>query len=227
VKYVIQDYWVYLETIQFVNDIRIYGKMYKIEFDNESPYERFNTKDADGQALVHLVNLVCPDDAIGIEVGVFTAETYCTLLQNCPNIKYLYGIDNYKPYTDYLKEPYDGTPAYHCDAKTIDFVEHVATHNIEWSGAKEKSQVIKKDSSVAKNDFADEFADFIFIDTYLSLEQAEIDLADWYPKLKRGGIFSGHDWNAPVIQQAVNKFRDLNSIDSKLSIFDNTWIWIK
>lgn len=201
--------------------------MYKIEFDNESPFERFNTKDADGQSLVHIINLLCPDNTIGIEVGVFTAETYCTILQNCPNLDTLYGVDNYKPYTDYLKEPYDGTPAYHCDQKTIDFVEKVAQHNIEWSGKKEKSKIIKEDSSIAKESFTDEFADFIFIDTYLSLEQAETDLSDWYPKLKSGGIFSGHDWNAPVIQKAVNRFREINNISGRLSIFDNTWIWIK
>jgi hypothetical protein len=200
---------------------------YKIEFDNESPYERFHTKDADGQVLVHLINLLCPDDAIGIEVGVFTAETYCTFLQNCPNIKFLYGVDSYLPYTDYLKEPYDGTPAYHCDQKTIDFVEHVAMHNIDWSGYKEKAMMLKMDSSIAKNRFDDGSADFIFIDTYLSLEQAEKDLNDWYSKLKTGGIFAGHDWNAPVIQKAVNKFREENNITQKLSVFDNTWIWIK
>lgn len=200
---------------------------YKIEFDNESPYERFHTKDADGQSLVHIVNLLCPPNSVGIEVGVFTAETYCTLLQNCPNIKLLYGVDNYKPYTDYLKEPYDGTPAYHCDQKTIDFVEHIAMHNIDWSGHKEKAIMVKMDSSIAKNRFEDESADFIFIDTYLSLEQAETDLNDWYPKLKRGGIFAGHDWNAPVIQRAVHTFREANNITDTLSVFDNTWIWIK
>ncbi len=201
--------------------------MYKIDFDNESFFERFNTKDADGQSLIHLINLVCPDEAIGIEVGVFTAETYCTILQNCPNLKTLYGVDNYKPYIDYLKEPYDGTPSYYCDEKTIDFVEHIATHNIEWSGQKEKSTMIKQDSSVAKEIFDNESVDFIFIDTYLSLEQAENDLADWYPKLKVGGIFAGHDWNSTVIQKAVNEFRDANSITKRLSVFDNTWIWIK
>ena len=201
--------------------------MYKIDFDNESHFERFNSKDADGQSLVHIINLLCPDNSIGIEVGVFTAETYCTILQNCPKVHTLYGVDNYKPYIDYLKEPYDGTPAYYCDSKTIDFVERIAAHNIEWSGKKEKSRMIKEDSSIAKNLFQDESADFIFIDTYLSLEQAETDLSDWYPKLKVGGVFSGHDWNAPVIQKAVNNFRSINNISGDFSVFDNTWMWIK
>jgi len=201
--------------------------MYKIEFDTESPYERFNTKDADGQSLVHIINLLCPNNAIGIEVGVFTAETYCTILQNCPNLEMLYGIDNYKPYWDFLKEPYNEIPAYYCDHKTIDFVEKIADHNIEWSGKKEKSKMIKEDSSIAKDYFADQFADFIFIDTYLTLEQAEVDLSDWYPKLKVGGVFAGHDWNASVIQKAVYAFRDANKIYGTLSTFDNTWMWIK
>ena len=34
-------------------------------------------------------------DLIGLELGVFRAESHLTILQNCPNVKKLYGIDNW------------------------------------------------------------------------------------------------------------------------------------
>ena len=63
----------------------------------------FNTKEADGQSLVHLINLMLGDNITGAEVGAATALTSCTLLQNCPSLK-LYVIDAWKPFMDYIKD---------------------------------------------------------------------------------------------------------------------------
>ena len=76
-----------------------------------SDFYDFKDCKSDVQSIVHVINLL-GKELVGTEVGVFRAVSFCTLLQNCPNIKTLFGIDSYKPYTDYLKEPYDGSPAY-------------------------------------------------------------------------------------------------------------------
>lgn len=190
------------------------------------PY-RFITKEADGQSLVHLINLHLGNEIVGAELGVFRAVTFCTLLQNCPSIKMLYGIDAYVPYTDYLKHPYDGTPAYSIDAKQIEYIRLTACHNIEFSGCCDRATIVQEDSSVAVNRFPDGYFDFIFVDTYMTYEQAAKDLKDWYPKLKKGGLFSGHDYMTSPIQRAVGEFRDKNKVTSKMSVFDSTWAWIK
>lgn len=58
--------------------------------------------------------------------------------------------------------------------------------------------------------FPDEYFDFIYIDGYAHTGQNEgHTLRQWYPKLKIGGIFSGHDYceqKWPKTFNQVNKF---------------------
>ena len=69
--------------------------------------DNYNFKDAqyDVKSLIHLFNLQ-GKELVGLELGVLRAESFCSILQNCPNIKTLYGVDSWKPYTDILGEPY-------------------------------------------------------------------------------------------------------------------------
>ena len=182
----------------------------------------FDDKHCDGQSLIHLINLKLGSDLIGLELGVFRAQTFCAFLSNCPNIKKLYGIDAFKPYTDYLADP----PIV-WDHKSVDFIKSTAIHNIKFCNDNHKAELIEEDSSRALELFEDNTFDFIFIDTYMSKEQSDKDLNEWYPKLKSGGLFSGHDWVSPLIQESVTEFRKLKNINAQLSCFDNTWCWIK
>ena len=55
--------------------------------------------------------------------------------------------------------------------------------------------------------FADESLDFIFIDASHDYENVMIDLKSWYPKVKRGGAFAGHDYPAwSGVKKAVDEF---------------------
>ena len=53
--------------------------------------DNYNFKDAqfDVKSLIHLFNLQ-GKDLIGLELGVLRAESFCSILQNCPNVKTLY-----------------------------------------------------------------------------------------------------------------------------------------
>lgn len=55
-------------------------------------------------------------------------------------------------------------------------------------------QIIRKDSLEAAKQFPDEFFDWLYLDADHSLEGCANDLRAWYPKLKTGGIFAGHDY---------------------------------
>jgi len=168
------------------------------------------------------------EDLIGAEIGVYAGDSFLTILQNCGNIKKLYGVDNYQPYSDFLKENYDGkTPAYQVDKKTIEYVKLTAYHRLEYSGHQDKIVFYEMDSNDAAKQFPEEYLDFIFIDTYMTYEQAKNDMEVWYPKVKTGGIFAGHDWTCTAIQDAVLNFRTENNINSRMGTFDNTWIWYK
>lgn len=59
--------------------------------------------------------------------------------------------------------------------------------------------------------FADAYFDLIYVDACHLLDAVRQDLVDWYPKLKPGGLFAGHDYHDvdhPAIQvrQAVDEF---------------------
>lgn len=190
-------------------------------------YYNFNDKCVDGQSIIHLINLLPQESVVGAEIGVFAAKTFCTFLQQCNNISKLYGVDSYKPYSDYLKIQYDGTPAYSVDEKQIEAIKQAAYHNIKWSGYQEKAEFLEMDSSEAALQITDNELDFVFVDTYMTEDQVFNDLNDWYSKVRPGGIFSGHDWNCDSVQNAVNRFRHNNNIETRMSCFDATWVWIK
>jgi hypothetical protein len=54
-----------------------------------------------------------------------------------------------------------------------------------------------------------EFLDFIYIDADHSYEGVKADLRHWAPKVRSGGIISGHDYghpNFPGVKNAVDEF---------------------
>ena len=63
----------------------------------------FSNSLTDIRSVVHLIGMH-GNNLKGLELGVDRAQSHCTLLQACPNIDLLIGIDNWKPYTDYLRE---------------------------------------------------------------------------------------------------------------------------
>ena len=190
------------------------------------PVYDFTDAPSDIRSIIHCINFL-GDDLVGAEIGVCKGFSFMTLLHNC-SIKKLYGVDSYLPYDDYLIEKYDGVTAnYSIDEKQIKYNRAVCYNNIEYSGHKDKVIFLEKDSNDAANDIEDASLDFIFIDTYMTYEQACQDIETWYPKVKPGGIFAGHDYRCPVIEQVITNFRKKNSIDNRMSIFDNTFIWYK
>jgi len=54
--------------------------------------------------------------------------------------------------------------------------------------------------------YDDESLDFVFIDASHDYESVKKDLHSWYPKIKKGGIISGHDYDSPTVSQAVNEY---------------------
>jgi len=84
----------------------------------------------------------------------------------------------------------------------------------------------KMSGSQAARCFPDESLDFIYIDADHTYEAVVNDIKVWYPKLKVGGLFGGHDYwksryfgrNFGVIQ-AVNEFAQ--EYDKSLHLTDD------
>ena len=193
---------------------------------NEKNYV-FDTKEVYSQSLIHAINLLFSKDVVGAEIGIAAAQSTCTFLQQCPNIVKMYAVDSYNPYSNFIKEVYDGIPLFIADKKESEFAKITAKHNIKYSGHEDKVVFFEEESLSAVNKIKNKSIDFIFLDAHNTPEEVVKDIEAWYPKLKNGGLFSGHDWISKDVQQIVNNFRNENKITNSLSVFDNVWTWIK
>ena len=193
-------------------------------------YDYTNTLGADVRSMVPIINLH-GNDLVGLELGVLRGDSYLTMLFNCPNIKTLYGIDAFQPFNDYINESgiESKEPSMTFDQKDIEFVKMYCYHRLNYirPELKDKIRFLEMDSNNALSHIKDDELDFIFLDAYLSKEQAVQDLEAWYPKVKKGGLFSGHDYFSPMVYESVSEFRTKNNIDNLMSTYDNTFVWVK
>ena len=80
--------------------------------------------------------------------------------------------------------------------------------------------------------FNDESIDFVYVDALHSYEGCMADLEAWYPKLKKGGILSGHDYGEhphkpepdfPGVTRAVDEFFNSKNIEIHEEDYMNYW----
>ncbi len=186
----------------------------------DTGFYNFTDKNIYGQSLIHLVNLYFPTNSTIVEVGTGFGTTACMLAQNCPNIKKIYTIDPYLPYTtSWVGEnlPFG--------EKEVGNAKMIAEHNIKFSGFKEKIELILLTSDSALSMFDNESIDLLFYDATQTIEIAYKDIYNWYKKIKKGGVVSGHCWN--LLKDGILKFKNEINNKSKLSIQDDVWAWIK
>lgn len=182
----------------------------------ENQYE-FNNKDINGQSLIHLINLFLPKESVIVEIGSWYAQTACMIAQQCHNVKKIYTVDPYKPF-------YNSFVQIGVDEKQMDFAKLLAKHNIYYSGQNNKIELIEQESLEFVKSIADESIDLIFLDAEVNSDLAYKDLFAWYPKIKNGGIFSGHDWQK--LKHIVTDF-NLKNNGSNISVSDDVWAWVK
>lgn len=72
----------------------------------------------------------------------------------------------------------------------------------------DRVQFILSESDAAANMFPDKSVDFVFIDACHEYEYVYADIKSWLPKVKKGGILSGHDYHpdgSPGVVKAVDE----------------------
>jgi len=139
----------------------------------------------------------------GAEIGVWMGRTYQHLIEKCPSLKVMVGVDAYKPNVNPTGEQY--TPG---------------ENGLKWEHDvyRERMEIfIKKHPGLAKFYFTtslvaskklpDDSLDFVFIDAghdYISVKE---DILLWAPKVKVGGMIFGHDFcdDFPGVEQAVRE----------------------
>ena len=155
------------------------------------------------------------NDLTGLELGVWTGHNMAHLLDECTNIKLLYGVDPYQPYQDWNR---------YIDKSVMDNAYQTAINNLSFFPGRHKLLVT---TSVQAATVIDNL-DFIFIDGDHSFERCYEDLNLWYEKVKCGGLFSGHDYSLPGVNKALLKFKQERKINGFFKVIPNdVWYWIK
>jgi predicted O-methyltransferase YrrM len=113
-----------------------------------------------------------------VEVGVRDGRTTFHLLDNCECIERYYAIDSDTTlfYTKDVKEKY-----------------------------KDRLIPIRGYSHDVAKQIPNDSVDLVFIDANHSYEYVKNDIIDYKPKIKLGGLLSGHDIDYPGVSQAVNE----------------------
>ena len=152
---------------------------------------------------------------VGLEIGVASGWTMNHFLQNLSNLK-LIGIDPYIGYMDGSRE---------ITQEMLDAQYLAAQDNI--SDFAPRGKILRGYSQDFVNSFEDESLDYIFIDGDHSYEGALRDCELFFPKIKSGGIFAGHDWSFDGVRKAVNEFKDRNGSPNIRIVEVDVWYWIK
>ena len=152
------------------------------------------------------------------EIGVCGGRHLEYLLENTA-IEKAYGID------PMCEELWNARPVH--DQR---YDDHFETVSSVLSRFGDRCELIRKTSVEASADIEDGSLDFIFIDADHSYESVLEDLTHWCPKVRQGGIISGHDWEHcqwPGVGRAVKEFfaSDLHKLHGTPEPIHVWWIF--
>jgi len=135
-------------------------------------------------------------------------------------------INKNKNITTYAVDTWEGSPE-HTEESTIINKTLYEEFISNMSPVADKFMSMHMTSEQASKRFEDNSLDGVFIDAQHEYEPVKQDLELWWPKVKIGGFFCGHDYDPssmgwPGVAKAVNEFVQIN----KLTIFAQEFSWM-
>jgi predicted O-methyltransferase YrrM len=175
-----------------------------------------NQSEPSGLGLVEPISKL-QGELIGVEIGVCLGVTTEALLDEIPNIKKIYAVDNYPAFIDWNggdinEERQALMKQYAKDLLTPfgDKVEFCYESSVEFANRFKEEECL----------------DFVFIDGDHSEEASYRDFINFYPLVKKGGIFAGHDIVLPEVKRSLEKFLGEN-FSKVITVSNNAWYMIK
>jgi predicted O-methyltransferase YrrM len=141
---------------------------------------------ADRMKLLALV----PPGGVGIEIGVESGSFSTQILEAC-NPRQLWLVDCWEQQP---QEVYNDHTNVATDAQVARYIHVVSRFRED-----QRVRVVRTYSHFAVSLFEDGALDFVYIDADHSYEAVVADLKLWWPKVKAGGLFAGHDWIDPTL----------------------------
>ncbi|MDP3920788.1 MAG: class I SAM-dependent methyltransferase [Candidatus Omnitrophota bacterium] len=143
-------------------------------------------------------------DGEGVEVGV-QGGGYSKRLLRHSGLAKLHSVDPWQSF-----EEHEYVSSANVSQQEQDWLYAKTQRKLNSFG--DRSQILRMASTQAAPQFADESLDFVFIDANHAYSAVKEDIEHWWPKVKKGGLFAGHDYldgDLPTgdygVKQAVNE----------------------
>lgn len=152
-----------------------------------------------------------------VEVGVWKGHSISFLARKIKELNYgakIYAVDLFE---DAISEDWNKNLK-----NEISLISDIYNRVLENNEVRDMITDLKGLSWEMADHFEDNSVDFVFIDAGHEYESVVKDIKAWLPKIKSGGIISGHDfYNAPGVNKAVKELIPKFEISS-----DNIWFKI-
>ncbi len=145
---------------------------------------------------------------VGAEVGVFRGNTSEALLSEFRDLS-LWMVDPWSTF--------DGESQFD-RASQAEFDSSMEAAMLWSEFAKNRRYVLRQASPAAAERFSDGSLDFVFIDGNHLYENVVADITAWWPKVRRGGLMTGHDY--AVYGDATGKWGVKRAVDEFVSAAD-------
>jgi hypothetical protein len=162
-----------------------------------------------------------PQNGIFVELGSWKGKSISyfavEVINSNKNIK-IYAIDTWLGSDEHSQDPWiKSEKLYELFLANISKVSSVVTP-------------IRGDSCLSAAKFENNSVDAIFIDACHEYENVKADIKAWLPKIKKGGIMSGHDYywgqdrpEGPPVKKAVIEIFGENDVIFT-GIYENCWM---
>ncbi len=101
----------------------------------------------------------------------------------------------------------------------------------QWAGT--DLEIVKGDHNLLAANYEDNSFDYVYIDSDHRYEPTVNDIKIWWPKVKKGGILAGHDYNSRNklygVVEAVDEFVEANNLKYFYTTkeYPKSWIIMK
>jgi len=164
-------------------------------------------------AFISVVEKQIGTPSIGCEVGVCRAELSLRLFEKFDDL------------TLYMVDPYLGLRQAGWKQKDMNGAMVIAQNNtVKFANRRVLFVCTSLQASCVVQD---ESLDFVFIDADHGYEYVKEDINAWYPKVRNGGLVSGHDYQRKHLGtiRAVDEFAEIHGY--KITVDETNWWFVK
>jgi predicted O-methyltransferase YrrM len=153
-----------------------------------------------------------------IEVGVWKGHSISYLAKKLKNENYKFNL--------FAVDLFDNSNIHKTIgnehlSEQIPLLWQIYNQNLINEGVRDTINDVKQLSWEAAKLFDDNSVDFVFLDADHSYESVKKDIESWLPKIKKGGMISGHDYHNPCgVKKAVDEL-----LPKKEITINNIWIY--